>query len=135
MKRVLLLLFIGFFGIIGRTQAKPLLYTFEGYNSETLDTAGAIEAAGITKGGEVSYTLRVDPDKQASLGRYSGSVLTHSDAPTIDYFHAELTLTSISKAGSVPEPSALFLLGCGPACITLIRKMPFATARQRIDIR
>lgn len=41
MKNLFLLLFIGFFGTIGSTQAKPLLYRFEGYITESWDTAGS----------------------------------------------------------------------------------------------
>jgi hypothetical protein len=207
MKMEFLYLFISFLGTIGNTQAKPLSYTFEGYISELWDTAGAIQAAGITNGDKVRYTLLVDLDKQASLARNSGVVLTHSDRSTIglfyadlvsgslieeigggrfngpldyaeynfgnsttanvwtaiqvgsdnnwilayayrifskwtvgtlvngvdvDYsqtkssaYHAELTLTSISKASSFPDPSSLFLLGCGPACIMYIQNISF----------
>lgn len=217
MKMVFVLLFIGFFGIISNTQAKPLLYTFEGNVVESWDTAGAIQAAGITNGEKVCYTLLVDLDKQASITRNSGDILTYSDRSTIDYFYAdllsgslideisggrfndpldyaeynfgnsttanvrtaiqvgsdnnwivvyadmifpewtvgtlvngvevaysqtksstyraELTLTSISKAGSVPEPSSIFLIGCGLACVIFIQYFSFDSARLNNTIR
>lgn len=80
-------------GLNSIAKAAPVYYTFTGYTyfNET-DGAGAIAAAGLSMegGSTVSYVYLVDTAVDGFKTQYDGTKLTYIDAPTRDYFYADL---------------------------------------------
>jgi len=90
MKKVIGYFLAGFLSFAGSAQAAPLLYTFDGKVTVTVDPVGAIAAAGLSVGDSVSYTFLVDTDQAGKHTRNDGSVVTRTNNPLHDYFYVDL---------------------------------------------
>lgn len=72
------------------TYADQVYYIFRGHVTEIQgDAAGAIAGAGLEVGSTVSYTIRIDFDRQATLIGYDGSVIVRQDSYFNEFFYVD----------------------------------------------